>query len=314
MDAQESHPGGPAAAVARDANAARSAGPARGLTFASLQLDLEVFSGPFDLLLALVLREELDLLELDLAAVVIAYLDHIEARHELHLESATEFILLIAALLELKSRLMLPGEDAHELLEVGPQEAAEELLERMLQVRRFQGAARSLCDRLASEAGVRFRGLPVPRELCRPAATGGGPPAEIPPDRSSGATDPPRSSPAPQAPPGARAERLGKAIGGLLRTPPRIDLRHIHAPRVTVAERLSHLRGLLGRGRFSFEDAVRDADRVTVAVTLFALLELYRRGEAEWEQAEPFGEITVLSPVRAARAGAAALPPMALAG
>ena len=64
-------------------------------------------------------------------------------------------------------------------------------------------------------------------------------------------------------------------------------------PKVTVAERLAHLRALLRRGSFSFDEAVRAADRVTVAVTLFALLELYKQGEATWTQDEPFGEITV---------------------
>ena len=59
------------------------------------------------------------------------------------------------------------------------------------------------------------------------------------------------------------------------------------------------LRGLLRRGSFSFDEAVEGADRMTVAVTVFALLELYKRGEAAWEQAEPFGPITV-------RAGAGA--------
>ena len=64
-------------------------------------------------------------------------------------------------------------------------------------------------------------------------------------------------------------------------------------PRVTVGERLAVLRDLLRRGTFSFDDAVKDADRVTVCVTVFALLELYKRGEAAWEQEEPFGPITV---------------------
>ena len=63
---------------------------------------------------------------------------------------------------------------------------------------------------------------------------------------------------------------------------------------VTIDQRLSHLRQLLSsRGRFSFDEAVADADRVTEAMTLFALLELYKAGEAEWEQLEPFGPITV---------------------
>ena len=85
------------------------------MTVASLQLDLDLFSGPFDLLLTLVLREEVDLLELSLADVVLAYLDHLEAQVTLDLEAATEFILLIAALLELKSRLMLGAEEEQEL-------------------------------------------------------------------------------------------------------------------------------------------------------------------------------------------------------
>ena len=86
---------------------------------------------------------------------------------------------------------------------------------------------------------------------------------------------------------------LGAALGGLLRTPPPIDLTHMAMPRVTVAERLADLRALLRRGTFSFDEAVADADRVTVCVTVFALLELYKSGEAAWQQDEPFGEITV---------------------
>jgi segregation and condensation protein A len=88
---------------------------------------------------------------------------------------------------------------------------------------------------------------------------------------------------------------LGQALGGLLRTPPALDLHHIPAPRVSLPERLALLRALLRRGAFSFDDSVRGADRMTVAVTLFALLELYKRGEADWEQQESFGPITVRS-------------------
>ena len=88
-------------------------------------------------------------------------------------------------------------------------------------------------------------------------------------------------------------EVLGQALGGLLRTPPPLDLRHLGPARVSVADRLVVLRDLLRRGSFAFEEAVRGADRQTVAVTIFALLELYKSGEAAWEQAEPFGPITV---------------------
>ncbi len=236
------------------------------MSLAALELDLDVFSGPFDLLLTLVLREEVDLLELQLAEVVLAYLDHLEQRGELDLETATEFIVLIAALLELKSRLMLSSEE-EQLLDIEPEQAAEELLARMLDVRRYRAASEHLGELLAAEHGVRFREAPLPAHLRRTTVA----PAE-------GSQSP---------------ELLGQAIGRLLHMPPAINLRHIAVPRVSVAERLEHLRGLLRRGAFSFEEAVRGADRITVAVTLFALLELYKRGEAGWEQEESFGEIAV---------------------
>ena len=236
------------------------------MSLATLDLDLEVFSGPFDLLLTLILREEVDLLELSLADVVLAYLDHLEARGELDLETATEFIVLIAALLELKSRLMLSAED-EELLEIEPEQAAEELLARMLDARRYRSAAGHLRELLDSDHGVRFRAAPLPPALRR------------------------RILPAPEG--SANPEVLGAAMGRLLLMPPAINLRHIAVQRVSVAERLAHLRGLLRKGAFSFDDAVRGADRMTVAVTLFALLELYKLGEAGWDQPESFGDIAV---------------------
>jgi segregation and condensation protein A len=252
------------------------------MTLAALDLDLDVFSGPFDLLLTLVLREEVDLLELQLAELVLAYLDHLEARGELDLDVATEFIVLVAALLELKSRLMLAEEEDEQLLDIEPAEAAEELLARMLDARRYRSAAAHLRELLAAQEGVRFRSAPPPPHLLRAA-----------PEPPDGALDP--------AP-------LGQALGRLLAMPPAINLHHISVPRVTLAERLSHLRALLRRGHFTFEEAVGKADRMTVAVTVFALLELYKRGEAAWEQSECFGEIHIhalASPMPAAVAGGA---------
>jgi segregation and condensation protein A len=83
-------------------------------------------------------------------------------------------------------------------------------------------------------------------------------------------------------------------MSGLLRIPEPVDTRHMVAARVTVADRLARLRALLRRGSFSFEEAVEQADRVTVAVTVYALLELYKQGELTWRQEEPFGEITIM--------------------
>ena len=164
-----------------------------------LELDLDVFAGPFDLLLSLILREELDLLEVELAEIVIAYIDHLEAEGELDLEAATEFLVLIAALLELKSRLMLPGgEVLDELDELAPAEAAEELLERMLQYARFRGAGGWTAHTHAAGQAYLHRSAPLPAALRRVSL-------EI----AERAYDP---------------AVLGQAIGGLLRTPPPLDL------------------------------------------------------------------------------------------
>jgi segregation and condensation protein A len=237
-----------------------------------LELDLDVFAGPFDLLLTLILREEVDLLEVDLAEVVISYIDHLDRRGELDLEAATEFLVLISALLELKSRLMLPGEEIEEI-DLDPGEAAEELLMRLLDAHRYRGAAESLQERLAAQQGYRFRSTPLPPSLRRASL-----------DDAGAVYDP---------------ARLASSIGNLLQLPKPVDIGHMVGPKVTVAERLAHLRALLRRGSFNFDEAVARADRVTVAVTLFAVLELYKQGELTWNQDEPFGAITIqAAPVR----------------
>ena len=244
------------------------------MALVDLELDLDVFAGPFDLLLTLILREEVDLLEVDLADVVITYIDHLERRGELDLEAATEFLVLIAALLELKSRMLLPSEEVDEV-DLDPGEAAEELLVRLLAAHRYRAAAAHLQTLLEDEAGHRFRSAPLPPQL-----------------RKATLTD----AYAVYAP-----ATLAKAIGGLLQLPPPVDLRHVTVHKVTVAERLTHLRALLRRGRFTFSEAVARADRVTVAVTLYALLELYKQGEATWTQPEPFAEIDIESTATATR-------------
>ena len=232
----------------------------------TLDLDLEVFQGPFDLLTTLVLKEEIDLLEVDLADVVLAYVEQLERAGELDLEAATEFLVLIAALLELKSRLLLPGEEAIEAPERG--EAADELLARMLEYARYRSLAGFLHERLTAESGFRYRSAPLPRVLRRMAL-----------EAASKSYEP---------------AALAEAVGGLLRVPEPVDLAHVARPLVAIEQRLAHLRSLLaGRGRFGFDEAVGGADRLTEAMTLFALLELYKSGEADWEQPEAFGPIAV---------------------
>jgi segregation and condensation protein A len=138
----------------------------------------------------------------------------------------------------------------------------------MLEYRRYRDAAGFLRERLEAEQGYRYRSAPLPAALRRVSL-----------DVAEASYDP---------------DRLGQALGGLLRLPPKIDLQHVARPRVSLEQRLAHVRTLLSRrGTFSFDDAVQGADRMTEAVTLFALLELFKSGEAEWDQAEPFGPITV---------------------
>jgi segregation and condensation protein A len=236
------------------------------VTVAELDLDLDVFAGPFDLLMAVVLRDEVSLLEVELGEVVVAYVEHLEREGELELEVATEFLVLIAALLELKSRLMLPGAE-DEVDELGSEEAVEELIARMLEYRRYRDAAAMLGERFEAERGYLYRAAPLPPELRRVAL-----------DAATAAYDP---------------EQLGAALGELLSMPAEIDVGHIRQT-VSLERRLHALRtALAGRASIDFDEQFGGEDRLTQAVTLFALLELYRKGEATWEQREPFGPIRI---------------------
>jgi segregation and condensation protein A len=236
------------------------------VTVAELDLDLDVFAGPFDLLMAVVLREEVSLLELQLGEVVVAYVEHLEREGELELEVATEFLVLIASLLELKSRLLLPGAE-EEIDELGPEEAVEELLARLLEYRRYRDAAETLEERFEAARGYLYRSASLPPELRRVAL-----------NAATAAYDP---------------EQLGAALGDLLTTPPEVDVSHIR-PTVSLERRLRALRDALSqRSSFDFDEQFGGEDRLTQAVTLFALLELYRKGEVTWEQSKPLGPIEI---------------------
>jgi segregation and condensation protein A len=233
-------------------------------------IDLDVFEGPFDLLVTLILNEDVDLLEVHLAEIVLAYVERLEERGELDLEAATEFLILIAALLELKSRLMLPSEE-EEGFDMEPGEAAEELLARLLEYRKFRAASEWMHERFAAEGGHHYRAAPLPPELRRVTFEAAGKVYE--------------------------PQRLADATAALLRTPPAVDTSHMTRITVSLERRLAVLRNLLAqRGSFTFDDAVGDApDRMTQAVTLFALLEMYKAGELVWRQRENFGPIEIMS-------------------
>ncbi|MCL4287814.1 MAG: segregation/condensation protein A, partial [Thermoleophilia bacterium] len=171
-----------------------------------------------------------------------------------------------AALLELKSRLMLPAEEEAGL-DLGPEEAADELLARMLEYRRYRDAGAELGRRLAAEAPYLHRAAPLPPELRRVSI-----------EAAVRAYDP---------------DRLGVALGDLLSAPPVPDTSHIR-PTVSLERRLGVVRALLRRAsRIDFDEQFGSEDRLTQAVTIFALLELHKKGEATWSQHENFGPIEV---------------------
>jgi segregation and condensation protein A len=230
-----------------------------------LDLDLDIFQGPFDLLLAVLLREEISLAEVELTDIVLAYVDHLGESDELDLESVTEFLVLIAALCELKSRLLLPRDTEAE--DLRPEEAADELLARMLEYRRYSEAGDALVAMFDAEQGYLYRSAPPPPELRRAAV-----------EAAVKVYEP---------------ERLGVALGDLLSIPPDPDTRHIRST-VSLQRRLSVVRDLLTKGKpVDFDEAFGREDRFTQAVTVFALLELHRRGEATWTQKDTFGPIEV---------------------
>jgi segregation and condensation protein A len=236
------------------------------VSVAELDLELDVFAGPFDLLLAVVLREEVDLLEVQLGEVVVAYVEHLEREGELELEVATEFLVLIAALLELKSRLLLPGAEGEDE-DLAPEEAVEELLARLLEYRRYRDAATTLNERFEAARGYLYRSAPLPSRLRKVAL-----------DAAVAVYDP---------------ERLAAALGDLLVVPPPLEIGHIR-PTVSLEKRLRALRdALAGRPSIDFDEQFGGEDRLTQAVTLFALLELYRKGEVTWKQGEPLGPIEI---------------------
>ena len=229
-----------------------------------LELDLDAFEGPFDLLLTLLLKEALEPRDVDLAAVVVAFVESLGARGELDLDACGEFLVLIAALLELKARHLFPDEEA-ELSELEPEQAAEELARRLAEYRRMKEAAAWLAERLAGERDRFFRLGPAP---LAPA-----------PERRL----------APQ-----EAEALAAALRGLAVEPPKVSLSHMALRFPPVGQFLERFRAVLGRRRrFDFDAEVAGLSRVEQAVAFLALLELRKSGEIALAQAAPFAPIRV---------------------
>jgi segregation and condensation protein A len=230
-----------------------------------LELDLDAFEGPFDLLLTLVLKEEVDLADVDVAGIVLAFVDRLVAREELDLEACGEFLVLVASLLELKARALFPDDEV-DLADLEPEEAAEELARRLAEYRRIKEAAGWLAERLEAERDRFFRLGPAPL-------------APVP------------SVPlAPQEP-----ATLAAVLRALASEPPPVSLAHLALRFPPVEQFLERFRALLRRDRqFSFDGVVDGLSRVEQAVAFLALLELRKASEIALEQAAPLGPIRVV--------------------
>ena len=182
----------------------------------------------------------------------------------LDLEACGEFLVLVAALLELKARGLFPDEEL-DLEDLDPAEAAGELAERLALYRRFKAAAGWLEERLAAEGDRFFRVGPAPLAPvpARPLA--------------------------PQDP-----RQLAAALRALALEPPAPSLDHLSLTYPPVSRFLERFRALLrSRGRFAFDREVEGLSRVEQIVGFIALLELRKRDEVRIGQAGPFEPITV---------------------
>jgi segregation and condensation protein A len=236
------------------------------------EVQTPVFEGPFDLLLHLILREQVDLYEVRLTTIVDAYLIEIQRWANLDLEIATEFLLITATLVELKTRRLLPGDEGVELDdELGLWDERDLLLARLLECKTFKDAARAIAH-LTAEAGRSYpRVMGVDDRYF-----------ELAPDLLEGvtATD-------------MRAAFL-RAIAP--KPVPRVHLDHVAPIRASVTDAVEELLNELPRaGRITFRALTGDlVERLEVVVRFLAILELYKQGLVDLDQLDNFGDITVI--------------------
>ncbi|MEY2740458.1 MAG: segregation and condensation protein A [Ilumatobacteraceae bacterium] len=234
-------------------------------------VDTPVFQGPFELLLHLILQEEVDVHELSLARIVEAYLAEVERMQALDLEVATEFLLIAATLLEFKARRLLPGRDGIDLdEELALWEERDLLLARLLDCKTFKDVAAAFQD-LVERADRSYPRAAGPDERF----------AELMPDLLEGVS----------------LRRLQRAY--LRATAPKpptvIAFEHVAPIRASVADALVEVTEYLRvHGAATFRQiSAGITDRIQVVVRFLALLELFKQGRIELDQAERFGEIHV---------------------
>jgi len=236
----------------------------------SFSVRLENFEGPFDLLLGLISRHQLDITEIALAQVTDEFIAHLRAADELDLGQASEFLVVAATLLDLKAARLLPQGDVEDAEDLELLEARDLLFARLLQYRAFKEVASSFAERLESSVRRYPRTVPLEPELAAllPELVWSIGPHEL-------------------------AYLAAKALEP--KAPPTVDVSHLHGARVSVREQAAVVADRLRRaGTTSFRALVADAGEVQVVIARFlALLELFREGVLGFEQVTPLGELTV---------------------
>jgi segregation and condensation protein A len=230
----------------------------------------EVFEGPFDLLLHLIARQQVDIWQVSLSRITEEYLAEIRRMRELNLEVATEFLVVAATLLELKAARLLPSPDSEDDEVEALLEERDLLFARLLQYRAYKEVAELFGARLLEQAAF------LPR-------------------RAGGEELLERMAPNLLA--GVRPEDLARLAAAAF-TPapvPQVSTEHIAPARLTVSEAVAELaERLRGLGETTFEALLgRNVPPIEVVINLLALLELYKRSLIELEQTATFGAITV---------------------
>lgn len=235
-------------------------------TLAGFDVDLGNFQGPFDLLLRLIARKDLDVTEVALADVTEEFLAYM--KRDPNLSSATDFLVVAATLLDMKAAALLPqppGESPSD----EDLEARDLLFARLLQYRGFKLASGVLQQEWVRHSGRVARVVPLEAAFK----------AVLPP--LSWTTTP---------------AQLAKIAAQLFTEAPRPDLAdHVARPATSLAQELRVLTDFLARhGTATFTELIADADSVAVIVVRFlGLLELYRRLEVDLVQDRPMGRLTV---------------------
>ncbi|ANF32980.1 chromosome segregation protein ScpA [Leifsonia xyli] len=235
------------------------------------RVSLGDFEGPFDLLLSLITKHELDITEISLSKVTdefIAYLRRLDTDDSL--DEASEFLLVAATLLDLKVAGLLPQGELVDAEDVALLEARDLLFARLLQYRAFKEASAWFAQRLEAE-GARHARLVRLEDKFRQRT--------------------------PELVWTLSLDDFA-ALATLAMTPrevPVVGLDHLHAPLVSIREQAAIVVGMLRHGEpMSFRQLVAGAEQKGVVVARFlAVLELYRRAALAFEQLEPLGELTL---------------------